>query len=393
MTDPLPGIHQDAADATASLATVTGLAATIGTALANITAAVNAATAKLADITTLSAGTTPPPPPPPGTVTLTMTVLDANHVRADWATDRQDVTAWTIGRNGVDTNGGPPWSTVLAGPVHTQPFNDLATGTLYTFTLTPHLATGDLPAVTATATPTGTGTPPPPPPPPPGGDGTQAAVLNAWGPVVAGDEFDYVGPPASSKWGMYDGAGHNGNGRRVPSAFSVANGVLTCHGLANGDTGGMAGSWSGVKYRDEVRMRVYNTAGGSGSQYHPVLIRWPNSDLWPRGGEDDFAETDIGANGVQSFIHHRNQDSDSSQSAASKTLDITQFHNYAIESGSTGVKLWIDGVQWASYSLSEVNGLPPGAMHPTIQLDNFGGASHREANMDVMWWRTYGPPA
>ena len=43
-------------------------------------------------------------------------------------------------------------------------------------------------------------------------DGTQAAVVRGWGPVVAGDEFNYAGPPDPAKWKVYDGPGARGQG-------------------------------------------------------------------------------------------------------------------------------------------------------------------------------------
>ncbi|MEN3345022.1 MAG: hypothetical protein V7635_1598, partial [Arthrobacter sp.] len=47
---------------------------------------------------------------------------------------------------------------------------------------------------------------------------TQAAVVRGWGPVVAGDEFSYTGPPNPAKWKVYDSPGHEGNGIRSPKA-------------------------------------------------------------------------------------------------------------------------------------------------------------------------------
>lgn len=139
-------------------------------------------------------------------------------------------------------------------------------------------------------------------------------------------------------------------------------------------------------------MRVYNTGtGGGGSQYHPVLIMWPDSDQWPQGGEDDYVEFDVGMAGVETFIHHPNTSS-VDQHFASKAIDPTVFHNYAIERGPARVKGWIDGVEWFNWSVAELNGQVPGPMHPTIQLDNFGGSEHRPANQDVAWIRIYGRP-
>lgn len=232
------------------------------------------------------------------------------------------------------------------------------------------------------------------PPPTEPNDGVQAAVAQKWGPVLDGDEFDYIGAPRADRWAMYDGPGHAGNGRRTPAAFSVDGDMLHNHGDAAGNTGGMAfrsGAGS-TTYRAEARMRVYNTDAGSGSQYHPVLIHWPDSDDWPRGGEDDWAETDVGSGRMECFIHHPNQGSGSAQHTASKQLDITQWHNYAIERTAQKVTGWIDGVQWFSFTVAETNGPPPGPMHPTVQLDNFGGSVHQPANQDLAWFRIYGRP-
>lgn len=223
-------------------------------------------------------------------------------------------------------------------------------------------------------------------------DGTQAAKLLNWGPVINGDEFDYEGAPGP-KWSPYDGPGHAGNGIRSPGAFSVANGIMTIFGDQGGTTGGAAfNDASSITYRDEARVRMYATGGGSGSQYHPVLIRWPDSDEWPEGGEDDYMETDIGDPGVSTFIHHPNQSSGSAQSHAEVEVDITQWHNYAIERSDTHITGYLDGKQWFQFTVEETNGQVPGPMHPTFQMDNFGGDSHFEAKFEIEWYRIYAAP-
>lgn len=223
-------------------------------------------------------------------------------------------------------------------------------------------------------------------------DGTQAAVTQSWGAVIAGDEFGYTGAPDPNKWAVYVGTGNAGNGQRVASAWSVANGICTCSGDANGNTGGMEfKQYSNTVYRVEVRMRVYATGSG-GTPYHPVLIMWPNSDQWPQGGEDDYAETDIGSPTMDVFIHWPNQSSGSAQSTASVTTDITQWHNWAIERSATAVTGWLDGVQWFKFTNSSVLGVP-GPMHPTIQLDDVASGATQPANMDIDWIRIYNPPS
>lgn len=330
-----------------------------------------------------------------GTVTVTGTRTDDLHVRVDWTTTRTDVTGWIVSRDGIDSGGSGPWTSgTLAAGTRSFVFGNLLKTTAYNLRITAKTPGGDVVGTFTTVIDTtgggGGGNPPVDDPT----DGVQAAQVFNWGAVQGGDEFNDA---SFAKWGRYNGAGHNGNGRRVPSAFTIESGVLVCTGLQNGDAGGMAYTAGGVGsaklYRDEARMRVFATGAGSGSQYHPVLIRWPDSDSWPQGGEDDYVEFNVGDSGVQWFIHRPNQGDGGNQASGSKALDPTQWHNYAIERSSAGVKIFIDGQQLANYSMSSLNGQVPGPMHPTIQLDNFGGSSHKVARMEVKYYRIYSPPA
>src|SRR5258706_12812458 len=149
---------------------------------------------------------------------------------------------------------------------------------------------------------------------------------------------------------MYDGAGHDGNGIRSPSAFTVAGGVLTCYGDAGGTTGGMAFNREEKYCRVECRMRAYSTdPSAAGDRYHPVLIEWPTSDQWPQGGEYDFAETDCDSGQMEAYLHIPGNDG-SAQEHAVKTLDIQNYHNYAFEWAPSGIKGWINGIQWFAYA-------------------------------------------
>jgi len=220
-------------------------------------------------------------------------------------------------------------------------------------------------------------------------DGVQAAVVLGWGSVVDGDEFDYAGPP-NSKWGMYDGPGHAGNGIRTPSAFNVGGGILTCSGDAKGNTGGMSFHRSARYCRVEWRIRTYSdNPSGSGHRYHPVLIMWPTSDLWPQGGEFDFFETNCESGMYEAYLHIPGNDG-SAQEYVHKNLDIQNFHNYAFEWTSKGIKGWIDGVEVFNFPGFKQ---PPGPMQATIQLDNFFGSSGMEpGKIDAKWFRVYQEP-
>lgn len=224
-------------------------------------------------------------------------------------------------------------------------------------------------------------------------DGTQIAVIAAWGAKVGGDEFGGVGRPDAARWGLYDGPGHDGNGRRVASAWNMHDGILTCHGDGNGNTGGAAfhnPAGTGYGYRIEIRARVYNTANDGGDRYHPVLILWPDSDQWPAGAEYDYFECDEGDSASGGFMHLPNH-TPYRQDHFDIPVDITQWNNYACEWNPSAqtLKQWTNGVM--RYNGSGRVAQAPGPMHPTIQLDNFGG-DPRSANFDIAWVRIYARP-
>src|SRR6185312_6168840 len=68
------------------------------------------------------------------------------------------------------------------------------------------------------------------------GDDTSAGVLQHWGTPSRVDEFD--GTALGDAWGVYNGPGHGGNGRRTPKAVSVRDGILTITGDSRGNTAG-----------------------------------------------------------------------------------------------------------------------------------------------------------
>jgi hypothetical protein len=274
----------------------------------------------------------------------------------------------------------PPTTTTTTPPPTTTTTTTTPPPTTATTTTTTTTTTATTTATTTTTTtvPPTTTTPPPPPSP---GDGTQAATVLGWGTPVDGDEFTGTALD-TSRWGVYDGPGHNGNGKRRPSQIAVANGVMTMSGTADGTTGGMEFKRDRLYGRWETRMQV----PPGDSRYHPVLILWPEAEDWPVGGEVDYAETAAGSSTVDFFLHYS---ASNKQTMASKTLDITQWHNYAVEWTSTGIRGYIDGALW--FTDTNPAHLPPRSMHQTIQLDWFpsGATSTRPSAMNVAWMRYY----
>jgi Glycosyl hydrolases family 16 len=206
------------------------------------------------------------------------------------------------------------------------------------------------------------------------GDGRQAASVHGWT-LVAADEFN---GGKSSNWSEYDGPGHAGNGRRTPDAISVENGSLVIRGDSEGNTGGM--SWRENQRFGRWEMRARFPKGDD--QYHPVLILWPESG-GSGNGETDFAETTSASDKVSFFLHYGDE-----QEYAHKTIDITQWHNYAVEWVDGRMTGYIDGEKW--FESTDEKTLPPGKLHPTIQLDYFpDGGSPEPTEMYVDYMRIY----
>ncbi|MEU7812651.1 glycoside hydrolase family 16 protein [Pseudonocardia sp. NPDC049154] len=210
------------------------------------------------------------------------------------------------------------------------------------------------------------------------GEGRTAAASLGWGTPNREDDFT----AGLDGWGLYDGEGHGGNGRRSPEAFSTQGGVLVVTGSPDGTTGGMA--WNpGQKYgRWEGRVR----APESDPSYHALLLLWPDAEDWPSGGEVDFMEmSDPDRQSTDMFLHYG---SDNSQLHGSVEIDATQWHNWAVEWTPDHIAAFVDGEEW--WRTEDTGPLPPGPMHLTIQLDWFPhGGDVRESRMEVDWVRQY----
>lgn len=228
-----------------------------------------------------------------------------------------------------------------------------------------------------------------------GGSSDEAAITQGWGTPIWQSEFTNPAELNSGIWGLYDGPGHAGNGTRDPERISYTDGVLRLQGTAGGSTGGMAHQVSQQYGRWEARMRAYST-GGTGSQYHPVLIIWPDSEHWPDDGEYDFLESNVGetAGAYIHYPHPVNGNILQQEHATDSSVQISDWHNYAIDWQSTGITGYIDGRQWYHYANGagpagrrNIQTMPSGSMR--IQLDNFGGSTHKPANMDIDWMKVY----
>ncbi|MCE0764133.1 glycoside hydrolase family 16 protein [Pseudonocardia kujensis] len=207
---------------------------------------------------------------------------------------------------------------------------------------------------------------------------TTAADKFGWGSPNRADEFD--AGSSKDEWGIYDGAGHAGNGTRSPAAISVLDGLLTITGDPSGQSGGMA--WNPGQMYGRWEGCVRSPAGSN--DLHSLLLLWPDAENWPEGGEVDFMEiSDPDRRSVDGFLHYG---ADNSQETASVDVDATRWHAFAVEWTAEHIAYFVDGEEW--FVTTEKSHLPPGPMHLTIQLDNFGNPD-QETSMHVDWVRQY----
>ncbi|ONI81288.1 hypothetical protein ALI144C_22465 [Actinosynnema sp. ALI-1.44] len=237
-----------------------------------------------------------------------------------------------------------------------------------------------------------------------GGDQSQAAVRYGWGtPLPISDEFGYTGPVDPVKWGVPSGneggtpgcwKGHAENGRRCAKNSTVANGIMTMRGEANGDTGWLRQKLDRQYGRWEIRSRSRNT-GASGGLYHPLHLIWPTSGKRLEDGEYDWVEySNPDAQCLQAFLHYPKSPSDKKERRELCPVDMTQWHNFAFEWSPAGLVGYVDGVEWfrlsggANADRGNIQDMPSG--HLNIQLDNFTGSSGlRPAVFEVDWVRLY----
>lgn len=236
-----------------------------------------------------------------------------------------------------------------------------------------------------------------------------SAQRYGWGaPIEAGtDEFNYGSEeapavPDQEKWNLAGGGtgqcweGHDGNGRRCDENSRVAGGVLRQTGEADGDSGWVASRFGQQYGRWEARVRSQADGADNGRTYHPLLILWPDSDRWPQDGEYDYLENSApGEDCAEAFIHYPHDPDVSNQQEFAQRcgVDLTQWHNIAVEWTPDHVKGFVDGEEWFSFSggandVRECVQCAP-AMHQTIQLDNFHGDDMQPATYEIDWIRTY----
>jgi hypothetical protein len=241
---------------------------------------------------------------------------------------------------------------------------------------------------------------------------TTAAERHGWGdPLPAwSDEFGYGSEadpavPDRDRWRLAGGGpgacwpGHAGNGRRCDVNTRVVGGILRMTGETDGDTGWLASQYGQRYGRWEARVRSRATAPDNGRTYHPLLILWPDSNEHPEDGEYDFLENGApGESCAEAFLHYPHPEDVPVQQEHAREcgVDLSQWHNVAVEWTPDHLRGFLDGEEWFRFSGGAnedrdcIQCAP--AMHQTIQLDNFHGDGLQGAVYEVDWARVYDLP-
>jgi hypothetical protein len=302
-----------------------------------------------------------------GTLTVLVASTVALGVRAGLDTSaRPELDAALVGASATSENPAPP-------PEVTPTAEDPVSGPTVP-------APGEGPAEPAPSAAPASARPAPaaapaPKPAPRANDGVQAATAEGWK-LIDRDEFRGA---ISAKWTKADGEADDGEGRRTPEAISVRDGSVVIRGDEDGATGGM--SWRDGRVTGRWEMRAKFPKGDA--QFRPVLLLRPDEGE-SNDGEIAFAETSSASDSV-AFLPNNGSDD---QESAEKQIDITQWHNYAVEVTSDGVTGYLDGQKW--FESTDPDALPGGPVHPAIQLDWFPeGDPPTPTEMLVDWMRIY----
>lgn len=204
-------------------------------------------------------------------------------------------------------------------------------------------------------------------------------------------EDDFAGVAVDeSDWNLYDSPGHAGNGLRRPSAFSVADGLLTIT-AANDESGqvvsgGMSNTTSRTYGRYEARVR---TDADPTLTMSGVVLTWPIDQGGVDGGytEINMYETGWSKRTPLDFWVHYDVPNKPDRPNFTAPIDATQWHDVAMEWTESEVAFYIDGSFVGRTERPET--IPRADHRMTVQLDAFGDSIEGPVQMEVDWVRIY----
>jgi beta-glucanase (GH16 family) len=195
----------------------------------------------------------------------------------------------------------------------------------------------------------------------------------------------------TSIWSAYNSSGNAGYGLRRPSAISVANGLLTMTArMENGTlvSGGMSHRYSQTYGRYEVRVRTDQDPSLATSG---VVMTWPQSNVHPRDGENNFYET-LATPGDRhefySFIHKPYgtvHDQDYTVHAA----NASEWHTIVLDWRPNQMKIYRDGALIRTLNETGSDLIPDVSHFTAIQLDAWKTSVANPVSMQLDYVKVY----
>jgi beta-glucanase (GH16 family) len=215
---------------------------------------------------------------------------------------------------------------------------------------------------------------------------TEAAVMYGW---QQADGDDFTGTKVNpAVWESYDGTNPISKERWSPKQCAVRDGLLTITGQADdyGSSCGIAWRADQTYGRWEVRARMPAPADAG---FTPVFLLWGADDVnYPQSGEIDFGEEyDPARQYIESWLH--GPGNTEGGYFKSKPVDLTQWHNFAVEWQPDHITIYLDGLAWGTYT--DPKFIPRSPMHLVVQ-QNFNRkhpGPPLQSTVQVDWVRIY----
>jgi hypothetical protein len=222
-------------------------------------------------------------------------------------------------------------------------------------------------------------------------DFTKDAAIGSWGSECDGDATVYTGTQGQ-KWKSYPTCykdTYQKRPYRADQVLSVKGGYLNfyLHNV-NGQPAGAnpspvlnGGSQYQTYGRYTARMKVDTP---SLKEYHIAWLLWPQSGVWPAGGEEDFPEGSL-AEDVGGFHHYSGSGACvGCQDAASSNFKYTDWHTYTMEWMPGHVRYLVDD----KAILDSTKYVPDGPMRWQLQTET-NGSGNNAGNLMVDWVAVY----
>lgn len=209
------------------------------------------------------------------------------------------------------------------------------------------------------------------------------------------DNFDGTALDTNS-WAIYDNSwSDNPEHMRRIEAVQVKDGFLNLlvdvHPTdpARYMTGGVAHLKNYTYGKFEFRVRMDNDpASATGG----VCLTWPESDTWPKDGENDIYETEYESNHWNTWIHYGKLGSDNqwhdTKYQKTHTIDKTQWNIVAMEWSPEYIKIYINGK--LSWTLKDPEAIAKVPHHICFQTEkDLQKDLVKPIQMQVDWVKVY----